>query len=184
MEKNADLGPEMAEGEGRKEKPPAEIAYELGYEYEGKYGACSQCTILAVMDARGTQDPSAFKAAFGFAGGIGSYSETCGALMAGVMAISLEHGRALENLTTITEETRRGCMKMVRALYARYIEEYGTIRCADVHQQIFGRTFNQWDDDDFQEFLRLGGHVDKCTDVVGKVARWTVEILQGAEEEV
>jgi len=156
-------------------------AFDLGFEYEGKYGACSQCTILAVMDARGIRNADVFKAAFGFAGGIGSLSETCGALSAGIMAISLEHGRALENLSTQTEEERRECMQMVRNLYARYVEEYGTTKCAEVHQQIFGRSFDQWDHDEFQEFLRLGGHVDKCTNVVGNVASWTVEILEAKE---
>jgi C_GCAxxG_C_C family probable redox protein len=156
----------------------AQKAFDLGFEYEGKYGACSQCTILAVMDARGKRDPQTFKAAFGFAGGIGSLSETCGALSAGIMAISLEHGRALENLTTQTEEERRECMQMVRDLYARYVDHYGTTKCAEVHKQIFGRSFNQWDKEEFDEFLRLGGHVDKCTNVVGNVARWTVEILE------
>jgi C_GCAxxG_C_C family probable redox protein len=156
----------------------AQKAFDLGYEYEGKYGACSQCTILAIMDTRGRRAPEVFKAAFGFAGGIGSLSESCGALSAGIMAISLENGRELENLTTQTEEERRECMQMVRDLYQRYIDEYGTIRCADVHQKIFGRSFDQWDKDEFEEFLRLGGHVDKCTNVVGNVARWTVEILE------
>ena len=156
----------------------AKKAFELGFEYEGKYGACSQCTILAIMDAMGKRDESVFKAAFGFAGGIGSLSETCGALSAGIMAISLEHGRSLGDLTTQTEEERRECMQMVRDLYTRYIDEYGSIRCADVHQKIFGRTFDQWDSREFLEFLRLGGHVDKCTVVVGNCARWTIEVLQ------
>jgi len=164
----------------RKTSPQSEAAqkaYELGYEYEGVYGACSQCTILAIMDALGKRDSSVFKAAFGFAGGIGSLSRTCGALAAGVMVISLKHGRELENLATQTEEEKRGCLQMVRDLYARFTEEYGSIECADVHQKLFGRTFNQWDEEEFEEFLRLGGHEDKCTSVVGNVARWTMEIL-------
>jgi len=152
-------------------------AYDLGFLYESKYGACSQCTILAIMDALGEQNNDVFKAAFGFAGGIGSLSKTCGALSAGVMAISLEHGRELENLTTQSEGERRECLQLVRDLYDRYLNEYGSIECADVHQKIFGRSFDQWDEDEFQEFLRLGGHVDKCTSVVGNVAQWTVEIL-------
>jgi len=155
----------------------AQKAYDLGYEYERKYGACSQCTILAIMDALGKRDSSVFKAAFGFAGGIGSLSKTCGALAAGVMAISLEHGRELENLTRQTEEEKRECLQMVRDLHARFMEEYGSIECADVHQKLFGRTFNQWDEEEFEEFLRLGGHEDKCTSVVGNVARWTAGIL-------
>jgi C_GCAxxG_C_C family probable redox protein len=154
-----------------------QTAYDLGYEYEGKYGACSQCTILAIMDALGTRNEDVFKASFGFAGGIGSLSESCGALAAGIMMISLEHGRELTNLTIQTEEERRDCMEMVRELHARYLEEYGSNKCADVHLKLFGRTFDQWNQEEFDEFLHLGGHVDKCTSVVGNVACWTVEIL-------
>lgn len=154
-----------------------QLAYDLGYEYEGKFGACSQCTILAVMDALGKRNADVFKASFGFAGGIGSLSEMCGALSAGIMMISLEHGRRLEDLTTQTEEEKRDCMQRVRDLHARYLEEYGSSECADVHMKLFGRTFNQWDPVEFDEFLHLGGHVDKCTSVVGNVAKWTVEIL-------
>jgi C_GCAxxG_C_C family probable redox protein len=154
-----------------------QTAYDLGYEYEGKYGACSQCTILAIMDTLGTRNEDVFKASFGFAGGIGSLSESCGALAAGIMMISLEHGRELTNLTIQTEEERRDCLEMVRELHARYLEEYGSNKCADVHLKLFGRTFDQWNQEEFDEFLHLGGHVDKCTSVVGNVACWTVEIL-------
>ena len=155
----------------------AQRAYDLGYKYEGEYGACSQCAILAIMDALEKRNSDVFKASFGFAGGVGSLSKMCGALAAGVMMISLEHGRELENLTTQTEEEKRGCMQMVRDLHARYVEEYGSTECADVHMKLFGRTFDQWDEAEFAEFLRLGGHDDKCTQVVGNVARWTVEII-------
>ena len=154
-----------------------QLAYDLGYEYETKYGACSQCTILAIMDALEKRNEDVFRASFGFAGGIGSLSEMCGALSAGIMMISLEHGRKLKNLTTQTEEEKRDCMQRVRDLHARYVSEYGSTKCAEVHIKLFGRTFDQWDPEEFEEFLRLGGHVDKCTSVVGNVARWSVEIL-------
>jgi C_GCAxxG_C_C family probable redox protein len=155
----------------------AQLAYDLGYEYEAKYGACSQCTILAIMDALDKRNKDVFRASFGFAGGIGSLSEMCGALSAGIMMISLEHGRKLENLTTQTEDEKRDCMRRVRDLHARYVKEYGSTKCAEVHMKLFSRSFDQWDNEEFEEFLRLGGHVDKCTSVVGNVARWTVEIL-------
>ena len=155
-------------------------AYDLGYEYESRYGACSQCTALAIMDAIGRRNADVFKAAFGFAGGVASLSKMCGALSAGIMVISLEHGRSLEELTTQDELDKRRCLQMVRDLHDRYIEEYGTTECAQVHMKLFGRSFNQWDEREFAEFLRLGGHDDKCTKVVGNVARWTVELLLGA----
>ena len=157
--------------------PEAKRAYELAYEYEGKYGACSQCTLLAIMDALGERTPDVFKASFGFAGGIGSLSKSCGALSAGILAISLSCGRDLEHLTTQTEDEKRGCMQKVRGLYGRFMEEYGSVQCEDIHRKIFGRTFNQWDKQEFEEFLRLGGHVDKCTHVAAKAAMWAVQLL-------
>jgi C_GCAxxG_C_C family probable redox protein len=152
-------------------------AYDLAYEYEGKYGACSQCVVLAVMEAFGGVDSEVFKSAFGFGGGIGNLSHLCGALSGGVMMISIACGRELKNLSTQTEGQKRKCHEMVRDLYTRFVQEYGSSECAHVHMRLFGRTFNQWDDGDFQEFLRLGGHVDKCTRVAGNVARWTSEII-------
>ena len=71
-------------------------AYNLGYTYEKQYGACSQCAILAIMDALGNRNEDLFKAAFGFAGGVGNMSKMCGALAAGTMMISLEYGRELK----------------------------------------------------------------------------------------
>jgi C_GCAxxG_C_C family probable redox protein len=168
---------EVQNAKGLSRAEAAQKAYGLGYEYEGKYGACSQCTILAIMDTLGKRNSDVFKASFGFAGGIASMSKMCGALAAGIMMISLEHGRELDNLTSQTEEEKRECLQLVRDLHARYLEAYGSTKCADVHQKIFGRTFDQWDSQEFAEFLRLGGHVDKCTAVVGNVARWTIEIL-------
>jgi len=164
-------------GNNHSKSEKVQKAYQLGYAYEGNYGACSQCTILAIMDALGSRNHDIFKASFGFAGGIGSLSKTCGAFLAGVMMISFEHGRELEKISTQTEEEKRDCHQMVRDLHDRYINEYGSIKCAEVHQILFGRTFNQWDDAEFEEFLRLGGHEDKCTKVVGNVAKWTVELL-------
>jgi len=138
----------------------AQKANKLGYLYEKEYGACSQC-----------------KAAFGFAGGVGNMSKMCGAIAAGTMMISLEYGRELKNVATQTEEGKRECLRKVRKLLDQFVEEYESIECASVHMKLFGRTFNQWDENEFQEFLRLGGHDDKCTSVVGNVAKWTVEIL-------
>jgi C_GCAxxG_C_C family probable redox protein len=129
------------------------------------------------MDALGRRHNDLFKASFGFAGGIACLSQMCGALAAGIMMISLEHGREMANLATQSEEEKRECLELVRNLHNRYLETYGSTKCSDVHQNIFGRTFDQWDSQEFAEFLRLGGHVDKCTAVAGNVAQWTIEIL-------
>jgi|WetSurMetagenome_2_1015567.scaffolds.fasta_scaffold22966_2 C_GCAxxG_C_C family probable redox protein len=152
-------------------------AYNLAHEYESKYGVCSQCVVLAVMETLDRVNQDVFKSSFGFGGGIGNLSSTCGALLGGAMMISLEYGRNLNNLADQIKEEKLRCHQMVRDLYTHFVEEYGSSDCADVHFKLFGRKFDQWDDDDFQEFLRLGGHTDKCTSVAGNVASWTTEII-------
>jgi C_GCAxxG_C_C family probable redox protein len=160
-----------------KNKDLTKNAFDLAYEYESKYGVCSQCVVLAVMEALGKVNHDVFKSAFGFGGGIGNLSRTCGALLGGAMMISLEYGRDLKNLAVQTKEEKLRCHQMVRDLYSHFVEEYGSSECAEVHFKLFGRKFNQWDEDDFQEFLHLGGHIDKCTRVAGNVASWTTEII-------
>ncbi len=64
-----------------------------------------------------------------------------------------------------------------RDLYTHFVEEYDSSKFSNVHFELFSRKINQWDEDDFQEFHRLGGHVDKCTRVAGNVASWTTEII-------
>ena len=162
---------------GLPKKEILQKAFDLAYEYESKYGVCSQCVVLAVMETLGEVRNEVFKSAFGFGGGIGNLSHTCGALLGGVMMISLGYGRELNNLDKQTKEEKLRCHRMVRDLFTRFVQEYGSSECADVHSKLFGRTFNQWDGDDFQEFIRLGGHVDKCTRVAGNVACWTTEML-------
>jgi hypothetical protein len=62
-------------------------------------------------------------------------------------------------------------------LHDKFINEYGSILCKDIQKKIMGRSFNLWDPKDYEEFEKAGGHTDKCPDVVGKAAEWTVEIL-------
>jgi hypothetical protein len=62
-------------------------------------------------------------------------------------------------------------------LYGKFVEEYGSPQCREVHKKLFGRTFNLSDPREFKEFEKAGGHVDKCPSVSGNVAQWTAEII-------
>ena len=61
----------------------------------------------------------------------------------------------------------------------RFWNAYGTIICAQIHRQMFGRIFYLADEDEMQKFEELGGHTDpqKCCHIVGSSARWVMEIL-------
>jgi len=149
-------------------------AYELGFNFEKEYGSCPQCAFAAVSEVLGKGSREIFKAIDGLAGGLArSVNGTCGALSGGVVAISRRYGR--EDFPNLGE--REKCMTLAKKLHDRFIEEYGSVLCKDIQTKILGRSYNFWDPKDREEFEKAGGHAEKCPDVVGKAARWAVEIL-------
>ena len=151
-----------------------EKAYELGFKYERDYGSCPQCTFAAVGEILGNESKEIFKAIDGLAGGLGRTTDgTCGALTGGVAAISHKYGR--EDFPNLGQ--REKCMTLAKKLHDRFIEEYESVVCKDVQTKIMGRSYDFWNPKEREEFDKAGGHTDKCPDVVGKAAKWTVEIL-------
>lgn len=158
-------------------------AYELGFKFEQQYGGCTQCALAAVFEALGIKvNNDVFKAGTGFAGGGGLIGYgTCGALIGGAMVISYLYPRTYDNFND-PERVRWKTYRLVKELIDRFISEYRSCICVDIQKKVFGRSFNLWDPKEFQEFEKLGGHVDKCPDVVGKAAMWTVDIILRAKE--
>jgi len=150
--------------------------YDHAFEYEQKYGSCPQCVLGAIQDEFGIVPDDVFRAGHALAGGVGLSTEgTCGALTGGVMALGCKYGRSRENFAK-----GRFVNSYVRAkkLVDRFVQEYGSTICRDVHKKIFERTFNLWDPKDYQEFEKAGAHRDKCPTVAGNVAKWVAEILE------
>jgi len=159
-----------------------EKAYRLGFKYEGQYTGCTQCTIAAVFEALNMKvDDGVFRAGTGLAGGLGLTGfGVCGALIGGAMVISYLHPRTYDNFADPKGEKWKS-YRLVKELVERFIREYGSCLCRDVQMKLFGRAFNLWDPKDFKEFEKLGAFKDKCTDVVGKTAMWTVDVLLNAK---
>jgi len=149
-------------------------AYDLGFNFEREYGSCPQCVFAAVSEVLGKGSDEIFKAIDGLAGGLGRSGDgTCGALSGGVAAISRRYGR--EEFPNLGQRER--CMTLSKKLHDKFIEEYGSVLCKDVQTKIMGRSYNFWDPKEREEFEKAGGHTDKCPNVVGKAAKWVVEIL-------
>ena len=150
--------------------------YNLAYKYEAERGSCPQCVLAVLYETLGVGDPKTIQAADGLAGGTSLSTEgTCGALVGGLLAIGSVVGRTYEDFSA--GKHRRRIFQYSKKLYDRFIEEYGSARCKDIHLKLFGRTFNFFDPTDYAEFENAGGHVDKCTVVSGKTAKWAAEIL-------
>jgi len=150
--------------------------YDLAYKYEAERGSCAQCVFSAIMEVLKIGNPETIKAADGLAGGTSLSTEgTCGALVGGTMAISAVVGRSYEDFSA--NNYKRRVFQYSKKLYDRFQKEYGSIVCKDIHKKLFGRTFDLMDKDDYNEFEKMGAHVDKCTSISGNVARWTAEII-------
>ena len=76
-------------------------------------------------------------------------------------------------------ERLRNAIRTARLLCDRYVQEYGSILCPAIQTKLFGRTYYLPDPDEFQKFLKAGGHSDptKCMHIVGNASKWTMEIL-------
>ena len=148
-----------------------------GCQFNKRYHGCAQSTLATLMFFFNLDKPDAFKAATGLGGGIGqTFENTCGALLGGVMAVSLLYGRELNNLDG-AEKARATCSALCRKLHERFEREYGSSICKNIHKKIFGRTYNPRISGEWDAYLADGGHDHKCPEVVGKATRWTVELL-------
>ena len=128
------------------------------------------------MEVLEVGDPATVKAADALAGGAAlSVQGTCGALVGWLLAISSIVGRSYEDFSA--SKGNRRVFMYSKKLYDKFVEEYGSPICKDVHQELFGRTFNLMDKEDYAEFEKMGAHVDKCPAVSGKTAQWTAEII-------
>jgi len=131
-------------------------AYDLGHQYEGKFGGCAQCTLAALQDALPfvPKDKGLFRAACALDGGSTPVAvQNCGAFTGAAMIMGYLTGR------TRTEKGFTGgtglSHRLTHRLYAHHKEHYGTVLCRDVREGAGG----------------------DCPKVVARAARWTAEIL-------
>ena len=166
-------------------------AYELGAGYERVARGCSQCTVAALHELLGFDDVLV-RAATSSCGGQALLVEgTCGAVIGGTMVLDCFFGRPADKLSPVDGGKAdvgalRSAVAVAALLSEKFEQEYGTILCPKIQEQLFGRTFSLRDPEEFALFERAGAHSDpsKCMAVVGNAARWTMEILldQGTVE--
>ena len=154
-----------------------EKAYKLGFEYEKLYRGCSQCAIAAIQDTLDIRDDNVFKAGTGLAAGGGLTGiGVCGGYAGGIMVLSQLLGRERSNFEDL-ERVRFKSFELARKFLWQYTQELGSIICRDIQLIRFGRPYYIADMDDFEKFEEAGGHVDKCTDVVGKASQLAVKLI-------
>lgn len=159
-----------------------DTAFNLGFEYEKKYRGCAQCTVAAVQDTLNLENDTLFKAASGLGAGCGLLCDgVCGGYSGGIMVMSSLFGRRRKKIDNDDEE-KYCAFRMAKFLHDKFINEYGSVICNEIHHKIFGKTYNLWNANEKEEFNNDGAHESKCTTVVGNASSWIVQlILEEAE---
>jgi C_GCAxxG_C_C family probable redox protein len=160
-------------------------AYDFGVAYESHSFSCSQSTVAALY--RLLDFPVCLvKAACSNAGGAaGQLVGTCGGIVGGMMVLDYFYGRSFNHMSdneivvAPNLETLSRAIQVSKQLPNKFISAFSAINCANIQYQLYGRLFYMADDDEMGKFEKAGGHSDpkKCPDIVGRAAKWTLEIL-------
>lgn len=148
---------------------------QAAFDNETNYMGCSQSTLAALQQHLSLEQPAVFKSASGLAGGVGRTGEgTCGALVAGVIAISLICGRdKLEPV--LTSVGYQEAINRSATLCDRFEEQFGSLKCHDVQRKVTGRAWNLRDPKEREE-LHLTA-ITACANVCRKAAELATEVI-------
>lgn len=120
---------------------------------------CGESVVKAVNEALGNPlAPEVSKLASGFCEGLGGSRCICGALAGGVMAIGLSSGRLSP------QESWEPSYYATAELRRRWVEDQEAESCDEVVRRIGG--------------MGLPERWEHCTALVGRTARWVIEISQ------
>ena len=152
--------------------------------YMTKYGGCGQCSLRALQEEFHLPGGTAVLKAAGFSNlGIAWTENICGALIGGIMAMGLACGR--ENFSdsiypqpedVVEPYQLPRSLMLIRGYCHRFIQEFGSSSCRDLHLRIFGRSFEMVVMEEEEEFHKAGGHL-RCVSLVGKAARMAAETI-------
>jgi C_GCAxxG_C_C family probable redox protein len=142
------------------------------HDYEKEFHGCSRCVFKALQDHMDIGDNISLKASTLFAAGVAMRSETCGALLGGLMALGIvTSSEKFEDEEALTKSLSAGFR-----LAKRVEKEFGSTNCAKIQTNKLGKFYNIADTEQYQAFIEAGGYVE-CPKVAGKIARITGEFI-------
>jgi C_GCAxxG_C_C family probable redox protein len=153
-----------------------EKAYKVAFEGEGLRQACSQATWNAVSEVLGIKNDLIFKLSSALEGGGACTAKVaCGAWSGAMLAFSYFFGRTYDQW--LRSEKHLKSSFLGQKLYEKFVQEWGSAICPEIHQKLYGRNFDFSNKEDFDTFEEMGAHSIGCTVVCAKVSAWTVDIL-------
>jgi hypothetical protein len=121
-----------------------------------------------------------FRAASGLAAGVGMQADTCGALLGASLMLGLKYGRRREEIDKIEALDESGIP--VARLYKWFQTEFGSATCRVIRTRFGGGAFYDFFIPWEREMCEKIGMFEKCSDLVGRAAARTAEMLWDAIE--
>ena len=150
----------------------AKAAYDNNRAYEG----CARCVLRALQTHMHLMEEENFsqvlKSSTALSAGVARKGETCGALIGALMAIGLETGT--ERLSDFKGYVNT--MKAASDLFDDFREGFGTVKCFEIQEKLFGRKIDFFKDEDAEWWYENEG-LDKCPGVCAVAARLAAEEL-------
>ena len=132
---------------------------------------CAQSSFLTLHEVFGVGDTSLAKALTPLPG-VAERGETCGAVVASLLALGFIYGRERLN----DWAGWRACLVPARKFCAQFEKELGSTQCADIVEKLFGQRYNLADPVDLGKFQQAGATA-KCAQVVRTAVRIASEII-------
>lgn len=140
------------------------------------YEGCARCVLAGINEHLHLGSKEGFnesiKASTALSAGVARMGETCGALIGGVMALGLEFGSGNMSLFDTYADT----MQISKELFSRFKELYGTVKCSEIQENVLGRRYNFYKEEDRDAWYSEGG-LEKCPSVCAAAAGIATEII-------
>ncbi|HLB65366.1 MAG TPA: C-GCAxxG-C-C family protein [Anaerolineales bacterium] len=136
-------------------------------------GNCALVTFESLQEAFDLEDGAVIKALAPFPVVVGG-GETCGVVTGALMAIGLAICRGIGEIDARARHL--AAVEPALAFFREFERTYGSTRCADIVEALFGGAFDLRDHEQAIEWLSCGP-IDRCGSVVERGARIAAESL-------
>ena len=142
---------------------------------------CSR-SVLVGLAAYFDSPRDLIRASSNLCGGAGAASGSCGTYTCGQLALGLKYNHTpeeeLEN-EALFDVTSRKFMEF----RDRFLKEFGTTLCPEIHKQVFGRAYIYYKPEDAAEYFKITDHHIRCAETVERATRLIAAMLLEDEEE-
>ena len=142
---------------------------------------CSRSTLIGLKAYFDIPD-DLIRASSNLCGGAGAASGSCGTYTCGQLALGLKYNSSVEEELEnpeLFDVTSRKFMEF----RDRFLKEFGTTLCPEIHKQVFGRAYIYTKPEDAEAYFKITDHHIKCAATVERAIRLIAEMLLEDEEE-